>query len=99
MTEPSAAGSRDRKTPLAVKVGLLLWAVTVVWWGFYYSQTGVWLDELLREWVCLVWTTEGCQAAQKVLARSSIPAYHSVLFWVGAIFLVLGFAQSRSIRR
>jgi hypothetical protein len=98
MTEPTAGSARDRKVPLATRVGLLFWAATLVWWGFYYSQSGGWLDQLSFKAICLIWTTEDCLALQKTLSQSSIPAYHSILFWVGVIFLVLGFAQARSQR-
>jgi hypothetical protein len=97
MSEPAAAAPRRGLTP-AIWIGLALWAFTLAWWLYYYSQYGGVSDQLLMKIPCLAVSTDDCVYMQKHLAESAIPAYHPVLFWVGAAVLILGFLQRRSRR-
>jgi hypothetical protein len=98
MSEPAADYPR-RRAPAVSMVGWALWLISLLWWYFYYSQYGGALELFEQKFVCLAVTTDVCLAIQQKLVMSAIPAYHPVLFWLGAILLVIGFLQRRSWRR
>jgi len=95
MSEPAATGPR-RELTLAIWIGLGLWAFTLAWWLYYYSQYGGVSDQLSIKIPCLAVSTDDCAFMQKHLAESAVPVYHPVLFWVGLAMLALGFLQRRS---
>jgi hypothetical protein len=98
MTEPGTKRVRVQ-TPLAEVICWALWALSLVWWYFYYSRYGGALYLFEQKFVCVAVTTDICLDIRQKLLQSEIPAYHPELFWAGVVFLALGFLQRRSRRR
>jgi hypothetical protein len=92
MSQPNE-GVRGPRVALAIWVGLVLWILTGGWWFYYYSQYVDWFAQFSLKLPCVAITTVDCVAMQSKLPLSSVPVYQPVLFWVGLVFLVLGFFQ------
>ena len=84
--------------PVALLVGMALWAVTGLWWFFYYSQYDGWFRQLGEKAPCVFVATDECRYMQKRLPGSAIPRYHPELFWAGLIAVALGVVQRESRR-
>ena len=89
---------RRAGVPIALLIGLVLWAVTSVWWFFYYSQYDGSFKQLGDKAPCVFVTTDECRYMQKRLLGSAIPAYRTELFWAGLIVIALGGVQRQSRR-
>ena len=88
-----------RRTPLATKIGLGLWAVTLVWWFAYYAQYAGAFDLLGLKFMCITGATSECEFFQQRLGSTAIPAYRPVFWWAGCVAMMIGFFQDRAARR
>lgn len=79
-------------------VGLGLWALSLIWWFFYYSQYDGALQQLGTKAPCFAVTINDCLDMQQRLSGSAMPVYHPVLLWAGLIAVILGIMQRRTRR-
>lgn len=79
-------------TPAAVAVGLLLCAISVVWWFAYYAQYGGALGLLNLKLACIGYATPECAFFQANI-RGAIPRYVPVLWYAGMVMLAFGVWQ------
>jgi hypothetical protein len=84
------------RTPLAMKIGLALWALALVWWFIYYAQYSGPFGLLGLKFPCITGATNECVFFQQRLRTSAIPAYHPIFWWLGVVAMVVGFVQTRN---
>jgi hypothetical protein len=94
MTEQTP--SQKPSTPLALKIALGCWAISLAWWFAYYAQYQGPFDLLTVKFLCINGATAECERFRTAIGPGSIPAYYP-LFWCAG--LALGLIGSLQIMR
>lgn len=89
MNEPN----EKSPTPLATRLGLGLWAISLVWWFFYYAQYGGAFGLLDLKLACIGWPTSECFFFQQQI-RSPIPRYVPAFWYAGMLAFAVGLYQT-----
>lgn len=94
---PNSETSKPKPpAPLATKIGLGLWALSIAWWFLYYAQYRGPFGLFGLKFACLTGATDECLFFQKQLAATSIlPTYWPVFWYAGLAAMIVGFIQSR----
>jgi hypothetical protein len=101
MTDPATKPVRP-PMPWAMKIGLGLWVVSLLWWFLYYSQyRGPFgpFDLFGFKFACINDETAECLFFQRQIGDSVLPIYSPILWYVGLMFNLVGFVQSLMARK
>ena len=83
-------------SPLALKIGVGLFGVSLLWWFFYYAQYSGPFGLLDLKIMCINGATDECAFFQERMAATSvIPTYRPYLWYAGMLLTLLGFVQMR----
>lgn len=91
--------SKDKPpTPPAIHLGLGLWAISLLWWFFYYAQYGGPFALIGLKLACVGVTTSECAFFQSHI-RGTMPRYVPVFWYAGMAALAFGVHQLWQNRR
>ena len=85
-------------TPFAVKLGLGLWVISLIWWFAYYAQYGGAFRLLDLKLACVSNATRECLFFQQNI-RGLIPVYWPIFWWAGVAALTVGVYQTWQQRK
>lgn len=85
-----------QKTPMAMKLGLALWAVALAWWFVYYAQYSGPFGLIGLKFPCITGASSECAFFQHRLSGTAVPTYHPIFWWLGVAAMIVGFMQTRT---
>lgn len=88
MTEPSPI--RKSSTPLALKIMLVCWTISLAWWFAYYAQYLGPFDLLAVKFFCINGATAECERLRTAIGAGSIPTYYPVFWYAGLALGLIG---------
>jgi hypothetical protein len=87
-------------TPLALKIGYGLWAISLLWWFLYYAQYSGAFDMLDLKLACITGATSECLFFQQQMANTGIlPTYVPIFWYAGLVAMLIGLYQSYQARK
>lgn len=91
MTQPSAARP---PTPIATKLGFVLWGITLIWWFAYYAQYMGPFELLDLKIYCINGASSECLFFRERMGATMVPTYYPIFWYAGLIALLVGAHQS-----
>jgi hypothetical protein len=98
MTDPETKPAKV-PTPLATKIGMALWAVSIAWWFLYYSNYHGAFGLFGLKFACITGATDECLFFQKQITNTILPTYWPILWYIGLVFNVVGLFQHLKARK
>lgn len=102
MTNSETDSGRTKKppAPLALKIGLGLWAISLLWWFLYYAQYAGAFGLMDLRFGCISGATSECLFFQQQLAQTSIlPTYVPIFWYVGLACMTVGLYQNHQAKK
>lgn len=99
-SEPDSGKPVKRPSPMALKIGFGLWALSLVWWFFYYAQYAGAFGLMGLRFGCISGATSECLFFQQQLAKTSIlPTYVPIFWYAGLVCMAIGLYQNHQAKK
>lgn len=97
----SNSGQRKKlPTPLVLKIGLGLWAISLLWWFLYYAQYAGAFGLMDLRFGCISGATSECLFFQQQLANKSVlPTYVPIFWYAGLVCMAVGLYQNHQAKK
>ena len=86
---------QKRANHWALIVGLIIWALAILWWLAYYGQWDGWFGLIDVKIGCLMGDAFECGNFRDFIGPSTIPVYWSPVWYLGFVFVAIGLFMSR----
>jgi hypothetical protein len=95
---PMNSSDETPPTPLATKLGFGLWAISLIWWFFYYAQYGGAFGLMDLKLACVSFATRECAFFQQNI-RGPVPTYWPLFWYAGMVAFAVGVYQTWQQRK